>query len=169
MALPITPPSCFIIQPKRHRVLPPDVPFSLRPLFISSISQMAVVLKICVFFLDVVTESLDVALLNRSRRIRINERTYTHTRTHGDGCTRTHTYNVSISIELPMGHVQHLYLNFNVSDSTHSPKEKREDREGERDGNRKAGRQHSTPTKARETQRCYLRLKSSTGSLRHLL
>lgn len=124
MALPITPPSCFIIQPKRHRVLPLRVAFSLRPLFISSISQMAVVLKICVFFLGVVTESLDVALLNRSRRIRINERTYTHT--HGYGCTRTHTYNVSISIELPMGHVQHLYLNFNVSDSTHSPKVGRE-------------------------------------------
>lgn len=92
MALPITPPSCFIIQPKRHRVLPPYVPFSLRPLFISSISQMAVVLKICVFFLGVVTESLDVALLNRSRRIRINERTYTHTRTHTWRWMYTHTH-----------------------------------------------------------------------------
>lgn len=159
MALPITPPSCFIIQPKRHRgTTPPSSGPFIHQFHLSNGCR----LKICVFLLGIVTESLDVALLNRSRRIRINERTYTHSHSHRyahmkmNSHAHTRTYNENISIELPMGHVQHLYLNFNVSDSTHS--QRKGERRRRRDKKRRAERQINTYIMHAhtQTQGCYL-------------
>lgn len=170
MALPITPPSCFIIQPKRHRgTTPPSSGPFIHQFHLSNGCR----LKICVFLLGIVTESLDVALLNRSRRIRTNERTYTHSHSHRyahmkmNSHAHTRTYNENISIELPMGHVQHLYLNFNVSDSTHSQRKRR--RRDKKEGQR--GK--TTPTLCTHTHRrkavTYAWRKGIMGSARHLL
>lgn len=94
MALPITPPSCFIIQPKRHRgsIHPPHA-----PLFISFISQMAVVWKFASSYLASSRKILTL-LYKTVADVFAQMSALTHTHTHTDTLTwrwihtHTHTY-----------------------------------------------------------------------------